>query len=152
MRRAVRYLSWAMALWLCLAWLMDLAELDALAFQQGRIFRNVTGVVVLGLVLFQWTLTLGRTVFQKAGSAWTQWVDWHLRIALILPLALVAHSVQLGWGLLAVLPLTLLAASHFGSLLEGQEKTNRYLIHHIVLSALTLSMALVHACSVIWYN
>ena len=75
-----------------------------------------------------------------------------MRIALILPFAVLAHSVQLGWGMLGVLPLTLLVSGHFGTLLEGENLTKRYLPFHIILSALTMAMALVHACSVVMYN
>ena len=54
--------------------------------------------------------------------------------------------------MLALLPLTLLASSHFGTLLEGNQKTQQYLIYHIILSALTMAMALVHAYTVVFYN
>lgn len=152
MKKAVRYISWAAALWLCLAWLLHADELPEFQFQKGRTFRNVTGIIVLGMLFFQWGLTLGRTVFQRSGSEWSQWVNWHLRIALVLPFAVIGHSIQLGWGILALLPLTLLASSHFGTLLEGNQKTQQYLIYHIILSALTMAMALVHAYTVVFYN
>jgi len=152
MRRAARYLSWLAALIMAVAWVGDVNEMEAFAFQQDRTFRNVSGLVVMGIILFQWGLTLGRTVFQRSGSQWGAWIDWHLRSAVLLPFAVLAHSIQLGWGLLALLPLSLLAAAHFGSQLEGDAALRRHLKYHIGLSALTMALALVHAWTVLVFN
>jgi len=152
MRKAARYLSWLTAIIMFVAWLGGADDLEAFAFQQDRDFRNVSGLVVMGIILFQWGLTLGRTVFQRTGSQWGSWINWHLRSAIVLPLAVMVHSIALGWGLLALLPLCLLAAAHFGSLLEGDVALRHHLKYHIALSAATLALALVHAWTVLVFN
>ena len=152
MRAASRYLVWGVTAVMLLAWIMDWNEWEALAFQQDRKFRNISGTVVMTLILFQWTLTLGRTVFQKSGSQWGKWINWHLRISMVLPFTLLAHSITIGWGLLALLPLTLLASGHFGSLLEGETNLKKHLPYHIGLSVATLVMALAHVATVLMFN
>lgn len=152
MRIAARYLSWLVALIMAAAWAGGVNEIEAFAFQKDRTFRNISGLVVMGIILFQWGLTLGRTVFQRTGSQWGSWIDWHLRSAIVLPVAVLVHSIALGWGLLALLPLSLLAAAHFGSLLHGNNALRQHLKYHIGLSALTLALALVHAYTVLVFN
>jgi hypothetical protein len=111
-----------------------------------------TGIIIMMLVLFQWGLTLGRVIFQRTGSQWGRWIDWHLRVAILLPIAVLAHSLTLGWGLLAALPLSLLGAAHFGSLMNGHDKIKEYLPYHVGLSALTLALALVHTYTVLIFR
>jgi len=152
MRAASRYLIWCVATLMLVAWFLNWDQLEALAFQRDRTFRNISGIAVMTLILFQWTLTLGRTVFQKSGSQWGNWIDWHLRISLLLPLAVLVHSIAIGWGLLALLPLALLASGHFGSMLEGEANIRKNLPYHIGLSVATLVMALAHAATVLMFN
>ena len=152
MRRAARYLSWMAAFIMCAAWLGSVDEMKSFAFQKDRTFRNVSGLVVMGIILFQWGLTLGRTIFQRTGSRWGSWIKWHLRSAIILPFAVLAHSIALGWGLLALLPLSIMAAAHFGSHLDGDHSIRQGLKFHIGFSALTLALALVHAWTVLVFN
>ena len=152
MRAASRYLVWCVAALMLVAWLLNCDQLEAFAFQRERKFRNISGIAVMTLILFQWSLTLGRTVFQKSGSQWGKWIDWHLRISLLLPLAVLVHSIAIGWGLLALLPLALLASGHFGSMLEGEENIRKHLPYHIGLSVATLVMALAHVSTVLMFN
>lgn len=152
MRRTTRYIIWCTTAVMLLATAAGAAEFDAFSFQRGRDFRNISGLLVMGVIAFQWCLTLGRVVFQRSGSRWERWVRWHLRSAIALPLLVLLHSVALGWGLLALLPLVLLAAGHFGTSLEGEEKLKKNLPYHIALSALTLVLAVVHAITVLTFN
>ena len=152
MRAASRYLIWITASVMLLAWILNLDQLEALSFQKDRDFRNISGIIVMALILFQWSLTLGRTVFQRSGSQWGKWSDWHIRASLLLPFSVLAHSISIGWGLLAILPLTLLASGHFGSMLEGEPNIKKSLPYHIGLSVATLVMALVHATTVLLFN
>ena len=134
------------------AWVLNVDQMESLAFQRERDYRNISGLVVMGLVLFQWGLTLGRTVFQRSGSQWSGWVDWHLRSALVLPFAMLAHSIAYGWGLLILLPLSLLAAAHFGSMLNDEVALRKNLKYHIAFSALTLALTVAHAVTVLTFN
>ena len=100
MRAASRYLIWLTAALMLLAWLLHWDDMEAFAFQRDRNFRNISGAVVLTLILVQWTLTLGRTVFQRSGSQWGNWINWHLRVSLLLPQAVLAHAIAtaLAWA------------------------------------------------------
>nr|MCH1582466.1 hypothetical protein [Flavobacteriales bacterium] len=152
MRRTTRYILWLTTATMLLATAVGAAEFEAFSFQKDRDFRNISGLVTAGVILFQWCLTLGRAVFQRAGSRWDRWVRWHLRSAIALPLLLLLHSIALGWGLLALLPLALLMAGHFGTMLDDKERLKTYLPYHIALSALTLVLAIVHAITVLTFN
>ena len=152
MRKASRYLTWMAAIAMALGWYCGWDQLDAFRFQSDRTFRNISGLAVAGIILFQWGLTLGRTVFQRNGSQWGGWINWHLRSAIVMPLAVLVHSISLGWGLLALLPITLLATAHFGSLLEGEAAIRKHLKYHIALSAVTLALTVVHAWTVLVFN
>ena len=152
MKQVARWFGWAAGLILILGWWVEADTWEILAFQRSPVYRNTTGSFLLALILFQWGLSLGRAVFQRTGSRWGRWVDWHIRISLLLPWALVAHSVSLGWGLLALLPLSLIAGSQFGTLLDGETSLRRFLAYHVGFSALTLALALVHLYSVVMYR
>ena len=141
MRRLSRYLTWIAAFILVSGSILGLDDWELLEFQSQDAYQVTTGIVIMVLVLFQWGLTLGRVIFQRTGSQWGRWIDWHLRSAVLLPFALLAHSLTLGWGILAALPLSLLGAAHFGSLMNGHDKIKEYLPYHVGLSALTLALA-----------
>lgn len=152
MRKWARYLSAMTLLVMVLGTAIGWDRWDLLDFQRDDRFRIISGIGIMGLVLFQWGLTLGRVIFQKTGSQWGRWIDWHLRTAVILPFALLLHSSRLGWGLLGALPVALLGAAWFGSFMHGQDKTRQFLPYHVTLSALTLAMALVHTYSVLIFR
>ena len=152
MRRWSRYLTWMAAGILIASTAMGAEDWDLLSFQMDNAYRVASGILIMSLILFQWGLTLGRVIFQRTGSQWGRWIDWHLRSAILLPLALLAHSLTLGWGLLGALPLMLLGAAHFGSLMNGHEKIKEYLPYHVGLSALTLALALIHIYMVLMFR
>ena len=152
MRRLARILTGLAAATMVLGWWFEVDQMEAFLFQHNRNFRNISGLVLAGLIVFQWCLTLGRTVFQRNGSQWGRWIEWHLRSAILLPVGVVVHSISLGWGLLALLPVSLLAAAYFGSLLEGDAAIRKHLKLHIGLSALTLGLTAVHAWTVLMFN
>ena len=96
------------------------------------------------------------TISAASGSTqqlyWGRWVDWHLGSALALPFAILAHGVRWGWGLLFLLPLSLLAAGHFGSLLDTTDRTRKFLPYHIAFSALAFALTLVHLYTAVMYR
>ena len=124
MKKAARILGWITALLLTLGWALDAQEWAAFEVQRDVQYRMVSGFVLFGLILLQWSLSLGRVVF--------------------LPFAILAHGVRWGWGVLFLLPVSLLAAGHFGSLLDTTDRTRKYLPYHIAFSALALALTLVH--------
>lgn len=152
MKQRARILSLLAAVMMVTAAILKMPDWELFSFQRDPLYRNWSGSVVLAMILFQWGLTLGRAVFRKNGGAWNRWVDWHLRIAVLLPVAVLAHSISMGFGLLAVLPLALLSASYFGTRLDGAHEMDRFLRYHVILSALTLAMSLVHLHTVVWFR
>ena len=74
------------------------------------------------------------------------------RSALALPFAILAHGVRWGWGLLFLLPFSLLATGHFASLLDTTDRTRKYLPYHIAFSALALALTLVHLYTAVMYR
>lgn len=110
-----------------------------------------SGLFATSLILAQWALTLGRMVFQTTGTRWQRWVNVHKWLGLFLPLALLAHALTLGYGLLAILPLTLLGATWLGAGL-GASPNPKSLRMHIILSAMTLAMMFVHIYVTTFYN
>lgn len=152
MKQVTRWSGWAVGLLIIAGWAVGADTWDLFAFQRDPVYRNLSGSALLALILLQWGLSLGRAIFKKTGSRWSRWVDWHVGISMLLPWALVAHSIALGWGLLALLPLSLLAGSQFGTFLEGELSMKRFLAWHVGFSALTLALALVHLYAVVMYR
>lgn len=110
-----------------------------------------TGLFTTALILAQWSLTLGRMVFQATGSRWLRRVAVHKWLGLLLPVALLAHALTLGYGLLIVLPLAMLGAGWLGAGL-GEKPNPQALRWHVILSAMTLAMMLVHIYVTTFYN
>ena len=152
MKQFARVSSLLAAMIMVSAAVLKMPDWELLSFQRDPLYRNWSGGIVLAMILFQWGLTLGRAVFRRKGGAWNRWVDWHLRIAVVLPVAVLAHSIAIGFGLLAMLPLALLSASYFGTRLDGAHEMDRFLRYHVILSALTLAMSLVHLHTVVWFR
>lgn len=114
--------------------------------------RLVTGTLTAGLVAAQWALTLGRTTFQRTGRSWDRWVSTHRALGFALPAAVWAHSAHLGYGLLAVLPLSLFTSALLGSALDTEAGRRRFLTAHILLAGATAAATAVHLYMVIAYN
>jgi hypothetical protein len=114
--------------------------------------RLVTGSLTAGLIAAQWALTLGRTTFQRSGRSWDRWVATHRALGYALPAAVWAHTAHLGYGLLAILPLSLLSAALLGTALDTEAGKRRFLSAHIVLAGLTAAATAVHLYMVIAYN
>lgn len=114
--------------------------------------RLVTGSATALLVAAQWALTLGRTTFRRTGRSWDRWVATHRALGLALPAAVLAHCASFGYGLLAVLPLSLLAAALTGTRLDTEAGKRRFLTAHILLAGATAAATLVHLYMVVAYN
>ena len=114
--------------------------------------RLVTGSLTAGLIAAQWALTLGRTTFERSGRSWDRWVTTHRALGFALPAAVWAHSAHLGYGLLAVLPLSLFAAALLGTRLDTDAGKRRFLTLHILLAGLTAAATAVHLYMVFAYN
>ena len=145
-------LTWGAFTLLVLGTILNWSESEWLAVQQTELFRNVSGVVLFGLMLSQWGLSVGRLVYRASGPRWERWVSVHQLVALTLPIALCVHSLALGYGLLAVLPVLFLTALVLGLRLVGETVMKPWLPMHLVFSGLTLGATLVHIWRVVFYR
>jgi hypothetical protein len=134
------------------ATLLGWDDLTFFDFQHIAWFRNLSGSLLFLLLLLQWALSIGRLIYRETGARWQRWVAFHQTVALGLPVALCIHSIALGYGLLAVLPLILLVSMAFGVKLMGQSAIKPWLPLHLVFSALTMGATLVHLWRVICFR
>ena len=121
-------------------------------FQQDEAFRNWTGSVLLVSILAQWALSLGRLIYQRQGAQWDDWVEVHQALAWAVPLLALVHSVQLGYGLLGLLPLALFASLVFGSWVSLKEEGRKWLPYHLIFAAVTLAGSLIHLWRVVYFR
>ncbi len=151
-KKNVERLTWLALLVMVGGTLAKANEWDALAIQQTDAYRNISGGILGSIIVLQWWLSIARIIFQSSGNSWDRWVKFHHYLALLLPFATLAHSLQLGYGLLAILPLVLLTASIAGARIDEKSSNNQFLHVHIVCSALTLILTLVHVFMVVMYR
>ena len=149
-----RQLAW---IWVCLMSLLIATVLSQfgvidMGFQQGEVYRNWTGSLLLVSILAQWALSIGRLIYQKQGAQWDDWVEVHQALAWAVPLLALIHSLQLGYGLLGFLPLSLFASLVFGSWVSLKEQGRKWLPYHLIFAAMTLAGSLMHLCRVIYFR
>ena len=149
-----RQLAW---IWVCLMGLLIGTVLSKFGFidmdfQQHAVFRNWTGSALLFSILAQWALSIGRLVYQKQGAQWDDWVEVHQALAWVVPLLALVHSLQLGYGLLGFLPLTLFASLVFGSWVSLKEEGRKWLPYHLIFAAVTLAGSLMHLWRVVYFR
>ena len=149
-----RQLAW---IWVCLMTLLIGTVLSQfgvidMGFQQGEVYRNWTGSLLLVSILAQWALSIGRLIYQKQGAQWDDWVEVHQALAWAVPLLALIHSLQLGYGLLGFLPLSLFASLVFGSWVSLKEQGRKWLPYHLIFAAMTLAGSLMHLCRVIYFR
>jgi len=150
--KALRLLIWATLVLMAFATVFDLRDSDWMSIQSEERFRWISGFALWALILFQWCLSLGRLVYKAKGSKWDDWVEIHQNVAMALPLALLIHSIQFGYGMLAILPLALLFALLFGWYLTTSDSPRKWLTWHVLLSAITLGCSVVHLWRVVFYS
>jgi len=149
-----RQLAW---IWVCLMSLLIGTVLSQsgvidMGFQQGEVYRNWTGSLLLVSILAQWALSIGRLIYQKQGAQWDDWVEVHQALAWVVPLLALIHSLQLGYGLLGFLPLALFASLVFGSWLSLKEQGRKWLPYHLIFAAMTLAGSLMHLWRVVYFR
>lgn len=120
--------------------------------QQRPEVRNWTGGLLLAALLAQWTLSIGRIVYKAQGARWDVWVEVHQWLAWLVPMSMLSHSLHLGYGMLAVLPLTMFGAMLAGLWVSLKADGRKWLPYHLVLSAMSLAGSLVHLWRVVCYR
>lgn len=150
--KGLRWLIWVTLLVMAVATFFDWRNADWLRIQSEERFRWISGLALWALILFQWGLSLGRLVYRAKASKWDDWVEIHQNVAMALPLALLIHSIQFGYGMLAILPCSLLLALLFGWHLSTSDSPRKWLTWHVFLSAITLGCSIVHLWRVVFYS
>lgn len=120
--------------------------------QQRPEVRNWTGAFLLLALLAQWALSIGRIVYQAQGARWDSWVVVHQSLAWLVPFLMLSHFLHLGYGMLALLPLTMFGAMIAGLWVSLKADGRKWLPYHLVLSAISLAGSLVHLWRVVCYR
>ncbi len=127
-------------------WLAQLQTIDA--------YKYATGACMAVYVGWQWYLFLAR--FRGAGVR--RLLVLHQRSGVFAPVLFYSHSVQIGYGYLAVLSWILLAntlvgaANPRGTTIRRRAYTASWLAAHVLLAVLLVILGLFHAYIAVYYS
>ncbi|MCY3773184.1 MAG: hypothetical protein OXG98_14360 [Gemmatimonadetes bacterium] len=127
-------------------WLAQLQTIDE--------FKYVTGLCLLSYVGWQWWLFYARLKRRNLRSL----LSWHQRTGAAAPLFFYIHSVETGFGYLAVLSWIFLGnllvgvASPLGIRINNRYYTASWGTLHVTLAAVTTILALFHAYIAVYYK
>jgi ferredoxin-NADP reductase/CRP-like cAMP-binding protein len=118
--------------------------------QQSMLYSSITGLALVALIAYQWVLPTLRLRGQLKRAI--RHYEWHKKLGLATPVLLYLHSVTLGYAYAFVLAVVWLSNGVVGALdktlIKDARQREKYegpwLIAHVVLSCLVLSLALVH--------
>ncbi len=137
---ATLLLAAATALWLGLNTGLD-------AWMPPRLFRQVTGYVLLAIFVALWVLPVMRW---RSGLSSARQRTWHEALGLALVAAVLLHAVYVPTIFLAVLAALMLAMAMLGAAHPGfvlprtQAHLRLWWVVHIVLAGVGSALALVH--------
>ncbi len=127
-------------------WLADLQTVD--------LFKYVTGTALLFYMGWQWWLFYSRI----KGRNLRRLLSWHQKTGALVPLLFYLHSVEIGYGYLAMLSWIFLgnmlvgAASPLGIKVNNRYYTASWGVVHVSMAALTVVLALLHAYIAVYYK
>ena len=127
-------------------WLAHLQTVD--------VFKYVTGTGLLSYVGWQWWLFYSRLRRRNLRRL----LSWHQRTGALVPLLFYVHSVEVGYGYLAVLSCVFLgnmlvgAASPLGIRISNRYYTVSWGVAHVSLAAVTVVLGLFHAYIAVYYK
>ena len=122
--------------------------------QTGDIYKYATGSCLLTYVGWQWYLFLARL----RGVRIRRLAALHQRGGVLAPVLFYAHSVQIGYGYLAVLSWILLANIVVGAVspadtrIRSKSYTALWIATHVLLAVLTVVLGLFHAYIAVYYK
>jgi predicted ferric reductase len=120
-------------------------------------YKIITGLILLLLILVQWSLTLARVGKLKLVQSDTT-MSFHKWAGAISPLLLYIHSIKLGNGYLAILSLTFIANLILGFLSIGKIKSisivyfKTWVLLHTIFSIVVLVLTFFHIWVVIYFE
>ena len=127
-------------------WLYQLQTVDA--------YKYATGTSLLTYIGWQWCLFLGRL---KGGNR-LRLMAFHQRSAVLVPLLFYAHSVQIGYGYLAVLSWVFLGnmvvgvASPVGIRIHSRSYMASWGAIHVALAVVAVALGIYHAYVALYYK
>ncbi len=127
-------------------WLAQLQNIDA--------YKYATGACLLTYVCWQWYVFIAR----QRGMRIHRVVVLHQRSGVFAPVLFYVHSVQTGYGYLAVLSWIFLTnvivgvASPVGIRIRSKTYTASWVVVHVILAVLALVLGLFHAYIAVYYK
>ena len=138
--------------WLSVKW--NYLEL----LQGNQNFKRWSGLVLILLIIIQWSLSLGRIVYEIKDQTKLRIVNFHKWIGALAPVLFYLHSIKPGYGILFFLT-TIFFLDLIGGYLNYIhyfKSISRYyflwLLFHILLSVVVLIVALLHIWIVFSYK
>ena len=128
------------------------------SWQLDDSYKTWTGLILFGLILFQWYLSLMRVKKDFNSDKKEFYTNIHKWVGVFLPLAFYIHSTNIGYGILGLLSFVFLLNIGIGFLnTEGNlDKNPKYykwwLASHIILSVAIVAFTLIHIWIVFFYN
>jgi len=123
-------------------------------YQSGVVYRQVTGLVVFALFMYQWYLGVSR--ISAVNKKLIQ--ERHKSVGLLLPVVLFIHTVSMGYGYQVVLVVSFIFIVLSGLYNPGRLKLKNpnfykiWFLSHVALSSGVLVLLLFHLYVVYFYN
>lgn len=124
-------------------------------WQEDEAYKLATGVGLMGLLAFQWLLSLSRV---KRWSRLARDVyTWHQLAGVVAPLLLFLHTHQFGYGSVLVLSAVFLSNNVLGFCLVANPRWPKALLSsgivvHVALSLLVVALAGYHGWTALYYD
>ncbi len=138
--------------WLSLKW-------SCLELLQGdQSYKRWSGLVLFLLIMIQWSLSLGRIVYEIKDKTKLRIVNLHKWIGAFAPILFYLHSIKPGYGLLFFLTSLFfldLIGGYLNYIQHFKSSSTYYflwLFFHILLSVVVLFVALLHIWIVFSYK
>lgn len=155
-RRAYRYTALGLVLLACyLAQdILDLKWPWLVEMQTDETFKRWTGFLLTGYILHQWSLSLGRLKGQYSDPRLVRHMSWGAWA----PLVFYLHSHQIGYAYLFLLSTVFLANATMGLLNREVLGIRKkwflvgWLVVHVTLSVLLVTLASYHAFMAFYYQ
>lgn len=124
--------------------------------QQDFIYKQISGIVFLGLILFQWRLYYRRST--KNTNSIQNIFFSHRFYGAITPLFLYMHSMEIGYALQAMLSICFISCVLSGLFspntwgIRAKYYINTWLVFHVMSASCMLGLTVFHVYIVYWYG
>ena len=121
-------------------------------------YKRWSGLILFLLILFQWSLTISRVVYNYSSEAKQKLIYWHQLLGAISPLVFYMHSSNPGYALLLFLTIIFFINILLGVLYDNicnfkeRKYFNIWLGCHILCSAFVFFVSIIHIWIVFYYS